>query len=154
MKETIRSFVLDLGVDDVGFASADDYRSPNSSPLESLFPGVKSIIVLAFRELSACESPSPQMAMNARLDLHGILPFHLLPRGSIRGRPMRQPHHDGFRLLSHGLPALPGSVALPRSRFATRRSQPAWAHLDFTTWLFIRASEPGSSLLRSSLNLS
>ena len=69
MKETIRSFVLDLGVDDVGFASADDYRSPNSSPLESLFPGVKSIIVLAFRELSACESPSPQMAMNARLDL-------------------------------------------------------------------------------------
>ena len=27
------------------------------------------MIVMAFRELSACESPSPQLAMNARLDL-------------------------------------------------------------------------------------
>lgn len=69
MKERIRKFVLELGVDDVGFASVSDYRSPNSPALESLFPGAKSIIVLAFRELSACDSPSPQMAMNARLDL-------------------------------------------------------------------------------------
>jgi epoxyqueuosine reductase len=69
MKETIRKFVLGLGVDDVGFASVGDYQSPNSPSIGSLFPGAKSMIVLAFRELSACDSPSPQMAMNARLDL-------------------------------------------------------------------------------------
>jgi len=69
MKESIRSFILGLGVDDVGFASVADYRSPNSPAIESLFPGARSMIVMAFRELSACESPSPQLAMNARLDL-------------------------------------------------------------------------------------
>jgi epoxyqueuosine reductase QueG len=69
MKEVIRNFVLGLGVDDVGFASVDDYRSPRTPSIESLFPGARSMIVMAFRELSACESPSPQLAMNARLDL-------------------------------------------------------------------------------------
>ena len=69
IKEVIRKFVLGLGVDDVGFASVDDYRSPRTPSIESLFPGAKSMIVMAFRELSACESPSPQLAMNARLDL-------------------------------------------------------------------------------------
>src|SRR5512135_1024288 len=69
MKDVIRNFVLSLGVDDVGFASVDDYKSPRSPAVESLFPGARSIIVMAFRELSACESPSPQLAMNARLDL-------------------------------------------------------------------------------------
>lgn len=69
MKDVIRNFVLGLGVDDVGFASVDDYKSPRSPALESLFPGARSMIVMAFRELSACECPSPQLAMNARLDL-------------------------------------------------------------------------------------
>jgi epoxyqueuosine reductase QueG len=69
MKTTIRNFALSLGVDDVGFASVDDYRSPNSPPIESLFPGVKSMVVFAFRELSSCDSPSPQMTMSGRLDL-------------------------------------------------------------------------------------
>jgi epoxyqueuosine reductase QueG len=69
MKDAIRKFVLDLGVDDVGFAAVSDYQSPRSPAIESLFPGAKSIIVLAFHELSACESPSPLMAMNARIDL-------------------------------------------------------------------------------------
>ncbi len=69
MKENIRTFVLGLGVDDVGFAAVGDYRSPKSPAIESLFPGAGSMIVMAFREFSACESPSPQMAMGARLDL-------------------------------------------------------------------------------------
>jgi len=68
-KEAIRRFALDLGADDVGFAAAGDYQSPLSPPLESLFPGVKSIVVLAYRELSTCESPSPQVAMTGRLEL-------------------------------------------------------------------------------------
>jgi len=52
MKEDICNFVLGLGVDDVGFVSADDYQSPRSSSLDSLFPGVRSMIVMAFRELT------------------------------------------------------------------------------------------------------
>ncbi|QXE89504.1 4Fe-4S binding protein [Geomonas subterranea] len=69
MKERIRDLALGWGVDDVGFASVCDYRSPNSPSIESLFPGARSMIVMAFRELAACESSSPQMAMSARLDL-------------------------------------------------------------------------------------
>ncbi|MRR08051.1 MAG: epoxyqueuosine reductase, partial [Deltaproteobacteria bacterium] len=59
VKEVIRNFILSLGVDDVGFASADDYQSPRTPSIESLFPGARAMIVMAFRELSACESPSP-----------------------------------------------------------------------------------------------
>jgi epoxyqueuosine reductase QueG len=69
MKESIRGLIMGLGVDDVGFAGVCDYRSLNSPSIESLFPGARSMIVMAFQELSSCESPSPQMAMNARLDL-------------------------------------------------------------------------------------
>lgn len=69
MKEGIRRYIMGLGVDDVGFASVEDYCSPNSPPIESLFPGARSMIVLAFQEGTSCESPSPQMAMGARLDL-------------------------------------------------------------------------------------
>ena len=53
MKDIIRNFILNLGVDDVGFASAGDYCSPNSPALEALFPGARSQIVLAFRDLSS-----------------------------------------------------------------------------------------------------
>ncbi len=69
MTDAIRNFVLDLGVDDVGIAAAADYQSPLSPPLEDLLPGARSLVVLAYRELSTCESPSPQLAMNGRLDL-------------------------------------------------------------------------------------
>jgi epoxyqueuosine reductase QueG len=73
MKEKLRSFALSLGVDDVGFASMDDYRSPLSPRIDSLFPSVRSIIVLAFRESSSCVSPSPQVAMNGRLDVMAFI---------------------------------------------------------------------------------
>ncbi len=69
MKEKIRTIALEAGVDDVGFAAAADYRSPLSPPLEKLLPGARSLVVLTYRELSTCESPSPQIAMNGRLDL-------------------------------------------------------------------------------------
>lgn len=68
-KDRIRSFALDAGADDVGFVAAEEYRSPRSPALESVFPGTRSIVVLAYRELASCESPSPQLAMNGRLDL-------------------------------------------------------------------------------------
>lgn len=69
MKETIRRFALDLGVDDVGFVSARDYGSPQSPPLDSIFPGARSIVVLAYGELDSCDSPDSHVAMNGRMDL-------------------------------------------------------------------------------------
>ncbi|OYV67747.1 MAG: 4Fe-4S ferredoxin, partial [Deltaproteobacteria bacterium 21-66-5] len=50
MKERIRRFVSELEIDDVVFAAASDYRSPLSPPLESIFPGARSIVVLAYKE--------------------------------------------------------------------------------------------------------
>ena len=69
MKSRIKEFVLGLGVDDVGFLASKDYHSDASPKLENLFPQVQSIIVMAFHELDTCDSPSPSMAMNGRLDL-------------------------------------------------------------------------------------
>lgn len=68
MKEKIKDFVLSLGIDDVGIASAKDYKSPKSPDLESIFPGAKSYVVLAYKELSNCESENMQIAMGGRLD--------------------------------------------------------------------------------------
>ncbi len=69
MKSKIRDFVLRMDVDDVGFASVSDYNSPRSPQVDSLMPGARSIIVLAYRELTTCESPNMRIAMNGRLDV-------------------------------------------------------------------------------------
>lgn len=69
MKETIKKFVLDMGVDDVGFASVQDYHSPRSPKIDAIFPQVRSMVVMVFKELSSCETPNMQIAMNGRLDL-------------------------------------------------------------------------------------
>ena len=69
MKQRIRRFAAGMEIDDVGFAAASDYRSPLSPPLESIFPGARSIVVLAYKELDGCDSPDLHIAMNGRLDL-------------------------------------------------------------------------------------
>src|SRR5659263_549140 len=69
MKERIRRFVSELEIDDVGFAAASDYRSPLSPHLETFFPGARSIVVLAYKELDSCDSPDLHIAMNGRMDL-------------------------------------------------------------------------------------
>lgn len=69
MKEAIKQFGLNLGVEGVGVANARDYDSPRSKPLESLLPGAKSLVVMAYKELSSCESDNMQIAMNGRLDV-------------------------------------------------------------------------------------
>ncbi|MDR3590877.1 MAG: epoxyqueuosine reductase [Negativicutes bacterium] len=69
MEKTIREFVLSLGVDDVGFARAADYNSPKSYEITKFLPDARSIIVLAYRVLSSCESPSWSVALNGYLDL-------------------------------------------------------------------------------------
>lgn len=73
VKNKIKNFAKQTGADDVGIAAVADYRSPRSPSIDKLFPEAQSIIVLAFRELSNCESQSPQIAMSGRLDLMGYL---------------------------------------------------------------------------------
>ncbi len=72
MKETIRKYILDLGVDDVGFASVSDYQSPKSYPVDNFLPGAKTIIALVFQESDSCDSPSTTIAMNGRLDMNSF----------------------------------------------------------------------------------
>jgi epoxyqueuosine reductase len=69
MEENIKNYILDLGVDDVGFASVEDYNSPKSYEIAKFLPDAKTIIVLAFKVLSSCESPSLSVALNGYLDL-------------------------------------------------------------------------------------
>jgi len=69
VKERAGEFARSLGVEDFGVAAASDYRSPRSPELSSIFPGVKSLVVLAYKELSSCDSGNMQIAMNGRLDL-------------------------------------------------------------------------------------
>jgi len=69
MKERIREFALSVGVDDIGIAATQDYRSPQSPDLQTIFPGAKSLVVLAYKELPNCESQNMQIAMAGRLDV-------------------------------------------------------------------------------------
>ena len=69
MEKEIREFIFSIGVDDVGFANASDYNSPKSYEITKFLPDAKSIIVLAFKVLSSCESPSLSVALNGYLDL-------------------------------------------------------------------------------------
>lgn len=69
MHAEIRQHILRLGVDDVGFADAAAYDSPKSYAITKFMPDAKSIIVLAFKVLSSCESPSWSAALNGYLDL-------------------------------------------------------------------------------------
>jgi len=68
VKDKIREYVLEMGVDDVGFAAVSDYHSPRSPKIQSIFPEARSMVVMAYRELSSCESSNMQIAMNGRMD--------------------------------------------------------------------------------------
>jgi len=69
IKSKVKEHLLNLGVDDIGFANVADYSSPKSPPIQTLFPQAKSMVVMAFKEGSSCESPSDSLRMNGRLDL-------------------------------------------------------------------------------------
>ncbi|MDA8233639.1 MAG: 4Fe-4S binding protein [Clostridia bacterium] len=69
MKDRIRDYVLGLGVDDVGFAAVADYHSVRSPQLTTIFSAAKSMVVLAHKELSNCDSPNMQIAFSGRMDL-------------------------------------------------------------------------------------
>ena len=69
MKSKIKEFGLSLGIDDVGIAAVKDYKSPRSPDLQTIFPGSKAFVVLAYKEPSNCESENMQIAMGGRLDI-------------------------------------------------------------------------------------
>jgi epoxyqueuosine reductase len=69
VKEKIKKYVLDLGADDVGFAAVSEYKSLLSPKIETIFPKAKTMIVVACKELSNCESDNMRIAMSGRLDI-------------------------------------------------------------------------------------
>lgn len=68
-REKIIDYAAEIGADDAGIASVKKYDSPRSPSLESILPGVKNMIVMAYKELSSCESENSHLAMNGRLDV-------------------------------------------------------------------------------------
>lgn len=69
IKRKLMEFIKEIGVEDAGVARVEDYHSPRSPAISSFFPSARSIVVLAYKELSNCESPNMQIAMGGRLDL-------------------------------------------------------------------------------------
>lgn len=67
-KNRIKKFAMDLGAEDVGVGAISDYKSPLSPSVESIFPEAKSMVVLAFKELSNVESGNKRIAMGGRID--------------------------------------------------------------------------------------
>ena len=62
MKEKIIGKAKELGINDVGIASIENYNSPNSMDITELFPNVNNIIVLAFQQIDNLESENTQFA--------------------------------------------------------------------------------------------
>ncbi len=44
MKEKIKNYAKEIGADDIGFTSVENYKSPNSIPIKEIFPKAKSIV--------------------------------------------------------------------------------------------------------------
>lgn len=62
MKEKIIEKARELGIDDIGIASIENYNSPNSMDIHKLFPTVKNMVVLAFQQMDNMESEDTQFA--------------------------------------------------------------------------------------------
>jgi epoxyqueuosine reductase len=64
----IRQFGHELGADAVGFAAVEDYHSGKSPDSRTILPGMKSIVVLGYRELNgAVESENARVSMASRM---------------------------------------------------------------------------------------
>lgn len=75
MKEEIRKYGYELGADAVGFAAIEDYKSERSPDPGTVFPGVRSMVVLGYREPNgSLETNNNQVRMGARL---GLMEFSL-----------------------------------------------------------------------------
>jgi epoxyqueuosine reductase QueG len=68
VKESIRQFSAGLGADVVGFASVADYGSSRSPDPATTLRGVKSMVVLGYREVNgSLESENTRSGMAARM---------------------------------------------------------------------------------------
>jgi epoxyqueuosine reductase len=73
MKESIRHFGLETGADVVGFAAIEDYRSPRTPDPQTLLAGVRSLVVLGYRELDGgLESQNERIRMMSRLAMMSL----------------------------------------------------------------------------------
>ncbi len=69
-KEQIRQLGHELGADAVGFAAIEDYKPKRSPDPRSILPGVKSLVVMGYRELDgAVESENMRMSFAARMGI-------------------------------------------------------------------------------------
>lgn len=69
-KEEIRKKALEIGVDDIGFLAVDDYKSPRSPDPKKVMPGIRSIVVLAYRQIDGgLDTENMRLAMSARIGL-------------------------------------------------------------------------------------
>lgn len=69
-KDKIRQYGLELGADVVGFAAIEDYISKQSPDPTSILPGVKSLVVMGYRELNgSTESPNNRISMGTRMGI-------------------------------------------------------------------------------------
>lgn len=76
-KETIRKFASDLGVDAVGFTAVEDYKSTRSPALETILPGVRSLVVLGYRELNgSLDGGNPRICMASRMGVMEVGKTH------------------------------------------------------------------------------
>jgi epoxyqueuosine reductase len=79
-KEDIRQMGLSFGADVVGFAAVEDYKSKRSPDPKTLLPGIRSMVVLGFRELNGqLASEVGRVSMHSRIgqmDLTRSCTFH------------------------------------------------------------------------------
>lgn len=67
-KEEIRGMGLSSGADVVGFAAVEDYQSKRAPDPRTLFPGLRSMVVMGFRELDGgLASDIGRIGMHSRL---------------------------------------------------------------------------------------
>ena len=67
-KEHIREFGYEIGADAVGIAAIEDYESPKSPDPRIILHGIKSIIVMGYRENhGAVESENTRISMASRM---------------------------------------------------------------------------------------
>jgi len=67
-KEDIRQMGLSFGADVVGFAAVEDYKSKRAPDPKTLLPGIRSMIVLGFREMNGqLASEVGRISMHSRI---------------------------------------------------------------------------------------
>ncbi len=65
-KEEIRQIGLSNGADVVGFAAVEDYKSKRTPDPKTIMPGIRSMVVMGFRELDG-----PLASDTGRISMHG-----------------------------------------------------------------------------------